>query len=112
MRRSEALPRNYGDCGATCAHSASVRSLGYRNSLRSCRARFSFVHIGDLRRPSTLGANHNRFKSTKLFPDGNLDSFQADRCAFVNSNSSNSSPWTRLGGRVDADLAFPSKSCQ
>src|SRR5258707_6314791 len=33
--------------GSTSLHSSSVRSLGYRNSLRSYRARFLLVHIGD-----------------------------------------------------------------
>src|SRR5262249_61812629 len=32
--------------GSTCAHSSSVRSLGYRNLLRSSRPRFFAVHIG------------------------------------------------------------------
>src|SRR5262249_31607256 len=32
--------------GSTCAHSSSVRSLGYRNLLRSYRPRFFAVHIG------------------------------------------------------------------
>src|SRR5260370_39302868 len=36
-----------GITGATCAHSSSVRSLGYRNRLRSYRLRFCGVHIGD-----------------------------------------------------------------
>src|ERR1700687_5177467 len=31
---------------STCAHSSSVRSLGYRNLLRSYRPRFFAVHIG------------------------------------------------------------------
>src|SRR5215217_114019 len=34
--------------GSTWLHSASVKSLGYRSLLRSYRARFSIVHIGDL----------------------------------------------------------------
>src|ERR1700749_4387452 len=33
--------------GSTCAHSSSVRSLGYRSALRSYRLRFFAVHIGD-----------------------------------------------------------------
>src|ERR1700680_2938205 len=33
--------------GSTSPHSSSVRSLGYRNLLRSYRARFWLVHIGD-----------------------------------------------------------------
>src|SRR5450631_926443 len=33
--------------GSTSPHSSSVRSLGYRNLLRSQRARFWLVHIGD-----------------------------------------------------------------
>src|SRR5450631_3122814 len=33
--------------GSTSPHSSSVRSLGYRNLLRSQRARFLLVHIGD-----------------------------------------------------------------
>src|SRR5215831_132185 len=35
-----------GITGSTCAHSSSVRSLGYRNLLRSSRPRFFAVHIG------------------------------------------------------------------
>src|SRR5687768_3783885 len=34
--------------GSTWLHSSSVTSLGYRSLLRSYRARFSIVHIGDL----------------------------------------------------------------
>src|SRR3954467_8672721 len=34
--------------GSTWLHSSSVKSLGYRSLLRSYRARFSMVHIGDL----------------------------------------------------------------
>src|SRR3954467_2732849 len=34
--------------GSTWPHSSSVKSLGYRSLLRSYRARFSIVHIGDL----------------------------------------------------------------
>src|SRR5215217_7206786 len=34
--------------GSTWLHSSSVKSLGYRSLLRSYRARFSIVHIGDL----------------------------------------------------------------
>src|SRR5712675_826530 len=36
-----------GISGSTSLHSSSVRSLGYRNLLRSYRARFWLVHIGD-----------------------------------------------------------------
>src|ERR1035437_870302 len=36
-----------GISGSTSPHSSSVRSLGYRNLLRSERARFLLVHIGD-----------------------------------------------------------------
>src|SRR3984893_14768638 len=36
-----------GISGSTSPHSSSVRSLGYRNLLRSSRARFWLVHIGD-----------------------------------------------------------------
>src|SRR5664279_4870992 len=36
-----------GISGSTSPHSSSVRSLGYRNLLRSYRARFLLVHIGD-----------------------------------------------------------------
>src|SRR5882724_3102775 len=34
--------------GSTSSHSSSVKSLGYRNLLRSYRPRFLLVHIGDL----------------------------------------------------------------
>src|ERR1700677_1613731 len=61
-----------GITGATCAHSASVRSLGYRNWLRSYRARFSLVHTDDLHRISKPQVNHKRFISIKLSPDGHL----------------------------------------
>src|ERR1700683_5385358 len=36
-----------GISGSTNPHSSSVRSLGYRNLLRSYRPRFLLVHIGD-----------------------------------------------------------------
>src|SRR5882724_13513028 len=37
-----------GISGSTSPHSSSVKSLGYRNLLRSYRPRFLLVHIGDL----------------------------------------------------------------
>src|SRR5258707_1921031 len=36
-----------GISGSTYAHSPSVRSLGYRSSLRSYRLRFFVIHIGN-----------------------------------------------------------------
>src|SRR5258707_6363010 len=47
-----------GIIGSTSLHSSSVRSLGYRNLLRSYRARFWLVHIGDPRsnQATTLGS--------------------------------------------------------
>src|SRR6266849_10032871 len=36
-----------GISGSTSPHASAVKSLGYRNLLRSQRARFSLVHIGD-----------------------------------------------------------------
>ena len=43
-------------------HSASVKSLGYRNWLRSYRPRFSLVHISHLDRITKRRVNHKRFK--------------------------------------------------
>src|SRR5882757_5909665 len=41
--------------GSTSSHSSSVKSLGYRNLLRSYRPRFLLVHIGAPRiRPPTF----------------------------------------------------------
>src|SRR6266849_6260108 len=36
-----------GISGSTSPHASAVKSLGYRNLLRSQRARFLLVHIGD-----------------------------------------------------------------
>src|SRR6516162_2519129 len=44
--------------GSTCAHSSSVRSLGYRSALRSYRLRFFAVHIGDPPRIRPPHLNH------------------------------------------------------
>src|SRR6476646_9713408 len=54
---------------STCAHSSSVRSLGYRNALRSYRLRFFAVHIGDPPRIRPLHLNHKGFI---LFSDRHL----------------------------------------
>src|SRR3954467_68583 len=60
--------------GSISAHSSSVRSLGYRNALRSYRPRFFAVHIGDpprIRiRPPLL--NHKRFRRFNMFSDRHL----------------------------------------
>jgi hypothetical protein len=47
----------------TVAHSASVRSLGYRNLLRSYRTRVSLVHTDDPHTIRKHPVNHKRFIS-------------------------------------------------
>src|ERR1700716_2613031 len=55
--------------GSTSAHSSSVRSLGYRNALRSYRPRFFAVHIGDPPRIRPPLLNHKRFRRFNMFSD-------------------------------------------
>src|ERR1700704_5387566 len=45
--------------GSISCHSSLVKSLGYRNLLRSYRPRFSAVHIGDPPRIRPPPLNHN-----------------------------------------------------
>src|SRR6185295_20267935 len=59
--------------GSTWLHSSSVTSLGYRSLLRSYRARFSIVHIGDLSTtqaaPGRLPLHHKRLLRLNMFPN-------------------------------------------
>src|SRR3954451_7215476 len=59
--------------GSTWLHSSSVKSLGYRSLLRSYRARFSIVHIGDLSTtqaaPGRLPLHHKRLIRLNMFPN-------------------------------------------
>src|SRR4051795_11342495 len=59
--------------GSTWLHSSSVKSLGYRSLLRSYRARFSIVHIGDLSTtqaaPGRLSLHHKRLIPFNMFPN-------------------------------------------
>src|SRR3954447_26658120 len=63
--------------GSTWLHSSSVKSLGYRSLLRSYRARFSIVHIGDLSTtqaaPGRLSLHHKRLIPFNMFPNRLLD---------------------------------------
>src|ERR1700716_1206145 len=59
--------------GSTSAHSSSVRSLGYRNALRSYRPRFFAVHIGDPPRIRPPLLNHKRFRRFNMFSDRHLE---------------------------------------
>src|SRR3954466_16113142 len=63
--------------GSTWLHSPSVKSLGYRSLLRSYRARFSIVHIGDLSTtqaaPGRLSLHHKRLIPFNRFPNRLLD---------------------------------------
>src|SRR6516162_6034727 len=66
-----------GISGATCAHSSSVRSLGYRNWLRSYRPRFSVVHMvcpSPESGPPLL--NHKRCRGFNMFSDRHLEPIQ------------------------------------
>src|SRR3954468_24696839 len=58
--------------GSISAHSSSVRSLGYRNALRSYRPRFFDVHIGDPPRIRPPLLNHKRLTGFNMFSDGRL----------------------------------------
>src|SRR5712672_3438169 len=58
--------------GSTSAHSSSVRSLGYRNALRSYRPRFFAVHIGDPPRIRPPLLNHKRLRGFNMFSDRHL----------------------------------------
>src|SRR6476469_3942179 len=59
--------------GSTWLHSSSVTSLGYRSLLRSYRARFSIVHIGDLSTtqaaPGRPPLHHKRLIRLNMFPN-------------------------------------------
>src|SRR4051812_24345965 len=59
--------------GSTWLHSSSVKLLGYRSLLRSYRARFSIVHIGDLSTtqaaPGRLSLHHKRLIPFNMFPN-------------------------------------------
>src|SRR6187200_1176570 len=55
------------------AHSSSVRSLGYRNALRSYRPRFFDVHIGDPPRIRPPLLNHKRLTGFNMFSDRHLE---------------------------------------
>src|SRR4051794_12956561 len=59
--------------GSTWLHSSSVKSLGYRSLLRSYRARFSIVHIGDLSTTQAatgrLSLHHKRLIPFDMFPN-------------------------------------------
>src|SRR5882724_5226030 len=57
---------------STSDHSSSVRSLGYRNALRSYRPRFFAVHIGDPPRIRPPLLNHKRFRRFNMFSDRHL----------------------------------------
>src|SRR3954452_2020170 len=66
--------------GSTWLHSSSVKSLGYRSLLRSYRARFSIVHIGDLSTTQAailglrpLSLYHKRLTRLNMFPNRLLD---------------------------------------
>src|SRR4051794_40201862 len=58
--------------GSISAHSSSVRSLGYRNALRSYRPRFFDVHIGDPPRIRPPLLNHKRLTGFNMFSDRHL----------------------------------------
>src|SRR3954447_3533402 len=59
--------------GSISAHSSSVRSLGYRNALRSYRPRFFDVHIGDPPRIRPPLLNHKRYTGFNMFSDRHSD---------------------------------------
>src|SRR4051812_5545241 len=63
--------------GSTWLHSSSVKSLGYRSLLRSYRARFSIVHIGDLSTtqaaPGRLSLHYKCLIPFNMFPNRLLE---------------------------------------
>src|SRR3982075_1936148 len=74
--------------GSTSAHSSSVRSLGYRNALRSYRPRFFAVHIGDPPRIRPPLLNHKRLRGFNMFSDRHLAFLASfDRTAIIDSSS-------------------------
>src|SRR5258707_4203101 len=58
--------------GSISAHSSSVRSLGYRNALRSYRPRFFDVHMRDPPRIRPPLLNHKRLTGFNMFSDRHL----------------------------------------
>src|SRR5215813_3929021 len=70
--------------GSTCAHSSSVRSLGYRNLLRNVRGSSPSTSVVPLSNQVTT-LNHKRFKGFKMFSDGHLGLFFAISMACVST---------------------------
>src|SRR5678815_29144 len=73
--------------GSISAHSSSVRSLGYRNALRSYRPRFFDVHIGDPPRIRPPLLNHKQLTGFNMFSDRHLGDQRA-RLARINLSTS------------------------
>src|SRR6185295_2798759 len=62
--------------GSISAHSSSVRSLGYRNALRSYRPRFFDVHIGDPPRIRPPLLNHKQLTGFNMFSDRHSENWR------------------------------------
>src|SRR4051812_41534443 len=65
--------------GSISAHSSSVRSLGYRNALRSYRPRFFDVHIGDPPRIRPPLLNHKQLTGFNMFSDRHSEAAKINR---------------------------------
>src|SRR3979409_1519267 len=85
--------------GSISAHSSSVRSLGYRNALRSYRPRFFDVHIGDPPRIRPPLLNHKRLTGFNMFSDRHLEKAPKHDAITLCANS-DGRPWTISGYRA------------
>src|SRR4051812_12411871 len=82
--------------GSTWLHSSSVKSLGYRSLLRSYRARFSIVHIGDLSTTQAAILASQTLDSIQYVPEQALRDKQ-DWCASLAPLRPR--PWMGSSGR-------------
>src|SRR6185503_1386816 len=86
-----------------------VRSLGYRNALRSYRPRFFAVHIGDPPRIRPPLLNHKRFRRFNMFSDGHLELTAHNRLVGGSSPPGPTTHWPSTSSQPRTDhLASPS----
>src|SRR3954453_19813905 len=80
--------------GPTWLHSSSVKSLGYRSLLRSYRARFSIVHIGDLSTTQAVTFEPQALDPAQYVPEQVLRPAPARSAQrFMPSPPAQSCPW-------------------
>src|SRR5882762_2184212 len=87
---------------STSSHSSSVRSLGYRNLLRSYRARFLLVHIGD---PSSNQATTLESQMIHMIQELFGQTLRDKSAAKIKANRSGGMVYLRRGDPINR-LAF------